>query len=298
MAALCLLAPASLLAQVRVELSFDQETYLPREPLYATVIVYNSSGQTLELGKDSEWLSFTVESVDNRIVKDLKPADVQGEFTLPSAHRAKKMVNLAEAFDLSRMGRYLVTATVRVAAWGGESFSSKARPVGITAGVNIWEANFGVPSEKPAGKPEIRKYQLVQANHVKALALYVRIMDEAEDQVLSLYPLGPLLGVSRPDAEVDRWSNLHVLYQDGARSFRYSMITPDGLLLARQTWDVAETIPSLRRDKEGRIAVGGGLRRPTSADLPPPELLTEKSAAVPEQPAAADPSKPADAKTK
>lgn len=285
LAALCLFSTAGSLAQMRVELSFEQETYLPREPLYALVTVYNSSGQTLALGADNEWLSFAIESVDGRIVKDLKPAEVQGEFTLPSAHRAKKMINLADAFDLTKFGRYKVTAMVRVAGWN-ETFSSTTRSVGITSGVVIWEANCGVPSEKPDGRPEIRKYQLVQANHLKALSLYVRIMDEGEQEVLSLYPLGPLLGVSKPNGQVDRWSNVHVLYQDGARSFRYSMITPDGLLLARQTWEVGdEGIPGLRRDSEGRISVAGGSRRFSAKDLPPPELLTEKSTPEPEPPA-------------
>src|SRR5687768_10537568 len=77
LATLCCLSTASICAQVRVELSFEQETYLPQEPLYASVRIYNSSGQTLVLGKDDDWLSFTVEAVDRSEVKLKKPADVQ-----------------------------------------------------------------------------------------------------------------------------------------------------------------------------------------------------------------------------
>ena len=80
LAALWLVAPLGLWAQVRVELSFDQETYLPEEPMNAIVLIYNNSGQNLRLGRDHQWLSFGIESVDGRIVKQMKPADVVGEF--------------------------------------------------------------------------------------------------------------------------------------------------------------------------------------------------------------------------
>jgi hypothetical protein len=293
LAALCLFSPAAGLAQLRVELSFEQETYLPREPLNAIVRIHNTSGQALELGKDNYWLQFSIESVDGRIVKQLKPVAVEGEFTLPSAHRAKKVVNLAEAFDLSRFGRYNVTAAVRIAAWNGETFSSAAKHFGISHGVNLWEGAFGIPSEVNGERPEIRKYQLVQANHMKALSLYVRIVDENEQEVYSLFPLGPLMGLSKPDIQVDRWSNLHVFYQNGAHTYRYHMVTPDGLLLARQTWEITESRPALKPNKEGRIVVTGGVRRVSGSDLPPPDLLSETTPPPVEEPTPV--SKPADA---
>ena len=284
LAVLCLFSQASLLAQLRVELSFEQETYLPHEPLHAVVLVYNTSGQTLNFGKDNDWLSFHLQATDGTLVKELKPVDVEGEFALPSAQRAKKLVNLAEAYEMTQLRRFTVTATVRVADWNGETFSSREKHFGISRGANLWEGVFGLPSDQPGGRPEIRKYQLVQANQIKALSLYARIVDEADDETFFIQSLGPLLGVSKPEAQVDRWSNLHVFYQDGARSFKYHMITPDGLLLTRQTWDIDETRPSLKPDKDGRILVSGGLRRISGTDLPPPELLSESSTTTLDEP--------------
>lgn len=275
-----LLPMAGLQAQLRVELDFEQETYLPHEPLYAVVRIYNSSGQTLELGADNEWLAFTVESVDGHLVKQRKPVDVEGPFTLPSASRAKKMVNLAEAFELTRFGRYNVTATVRLKDWS-EDFSSKAAAVGISTGVTLWESAFGIPNEQPDRRPEVRKFQLVQANHLKKLNLYVRIISEAGDDTFSLFPLGPLLGFSKPEPQLDRWSNLHVLYQSSGRLYLYHVITPDGLLLARQSWEIDAHRPRMTADADGRITIQGGTRRPSGDDLPPPELLSENTAPSP-----------------
>jgi hypothetical protein len=276
-ATLCCLSAPSILAQIRVELSFDQETYLPQEPLHAEVRIYNSSGQTLVLGKDDDWLSFTVESVTGDIVELKKPVDIVGEFTLPSAHRARKLVNLAEAYDLGKFGRYNVTATVKLKSgdWS-ETFSARApRHFGIATGVKLWENTFGLPTEKADGRPEIRKFLLLQSNHLKQLSLYVRLTDESEMHTYSLNVLGTLVGFSRPEPQMDRWSNLHVLYQENAQGFKYHMITPDGMLLARQTWDIDESRPFLKVNSEGRISVAGGVRRISASDLPPPELLSE-----------------------
>ena len=278
LAALWLAAPLGLVAQMRVELTFEQDSYLPHEPMYATVVIYNSSGQSLRLGRDNDWLSFAVEPSTGGVVKQIKVPDVMGEFELPSASRARKMVNLAEAYELTRLGRYYITAVVRVPEWGGETFTSqRPRPIGIASGVTLWESTFGLPGEQAGTRPEMRKFKLVQSNHRKQLSLYVRITDETESENYALFTLGPLVGFSKPEPQMDRWSNLHVFYQDAAHTFRYFTITPDGLLLARQTWEIGESRPVMKVNSEGRISVTGGVRRVSASDLPPPELLSEKN---------------------
>jgi hypothetical protein len=276
LAALLLSAPAGALAQLRVDLSFEQETYLPHEAMYAVVKILNSSGQTLVLGRDNSWLTFTIEPVEGGAVKEKKPLDVAGEFSLPNASRATKRVNLAEAFEITQFGRYLISATVHVPEWGESFAAPRPRPVGIATGVTLWETAFGVPPERTGERPEVRKYQLMQANHVKRLSFYIRILDES-GQTLRIFPLGTIVGVTRPEPQLDKWSNLHLLYQDNARLFRYFVITPDGMMLTRQTWELGESRPALAVNAEGRISVTGGARRISESDLPPPEPVTEKS---------------------
>jgi hypothetical protein len=67
---------------------------------------------------------------------------------------------------------------------------------------------------------------------------------------------------------VDRLSNLHVLSQIGARSFSYSVINPNGEVIARQTHDYTKKRPVLRANADGKISVVGGVRRMTANDLP------------------------------
>jgi hypothetical protein len=275
----CLFCASSAFAQlIRVELQFDQETYLPREPMPALVKVVNTSGRTLVLGQDNEWLSFIVENEGGSPVGFRKPLDVTGEFSLPSSQRAKKWVNLADVYELGKFGRYMVRAVVKVPEWAGETFVSKEVPVGIATGVKVWETNFGMPAQDKNGRPEPRTYELLSANHVKQLSLYVRVTGETAADTIALYPIGKLHGFSQPEPQMDRWSNLHVLYQDGARSFRYNLITPDGLLLARQSWDIDGTSrPALKLDSDGHIGVSGGVRHVSSDDLPPADLLAQNA---------------------
>jgi hypothetical protein len=83
-----------------------------------------------------------------------------------------------------------------------------------------------------------------------------------------VFPIGPLLSFSDPEKQLDRDSNLHVLYQTGARSFNFSVVNPDGRLLIRNTYEYTDSRPVLRSDREGRIFVSGGIRRPSPDDLP------------------------------
>ena len=261
----------SAMAQLAVEVVVDQEQFLRDEAVTVKVRVTNRSGQTLRLGADNEWLGFAIEGVDSGSVSRLAEVPVKGEFLLESAHMATRTVDLAPCFDLSQPGRYNITATVRIKEWGAET-ASKPRRIEVVRGTKLWEQEFGVPAV--SGAPETRRYVLQQANYKKQLMLFLRLTDFDDHKVFRVAPLGPLVSFSQPEAQVDRTSELNVLFQTGARSFLFYVIRPDGELAIRQTYDYAGSRPSLRLTDEGRIFVGGGARRPTVNDIPAPLAAT------------------------
>lgn len=278
-------------AQLAVEVVVDQEQFLRDESVPVKVRVTNRSGQTLRLGMDNDWLGFTVDGVDSGSVTRLAEVPVKGEFILESAHVATRTVDLAPCFDLSQPGRYNVTATVRVKEWGTET-SGKSQRIEVVRGTKVWEQEFGVPAV--SGAPETRRYILQQANYQNRLMLYLRLADLEDNKVFRVAPLGPLVSFRRPEAQVDRNSELNVLFQTGARSFLFFVIRPDGGVAIRQAYDYAGTRPALRQTEEGRIFVGGGTRRVTPNDIPAP--LAAVAPAPTETPStnspAADTSKP------
>ena len=262
-------------AQVSVEVVVEQEQFLRDESLPVKVRITNRSGQTLRLGKEKDWLTFSVESRDGSVVSRQGEVPVEGEFSLESSQVATRRVDLMPHFDFSRLGRYTVTATVRIKQWN-EEVISLPKDFDIVRGTKIWEQEFGVPTAD--GAPEARKYALLQANNLKQLKLYLRLTDLSDNKVFRVLSLGRLVSFSRPEAQVDKTSNLHVLFQTGPRAFSYSVINPDGQVVVQQTYDYTETRPVLRGREDGRILVVGGIRRPTPDDVltPPPAKATNE----------------------
>jgi len=269
---LCLLAGLASPAwgQVAVEVVLDQEQFLPGEALNVAVKVSNRSGQKLSFGTEPEWLTFAVESRDGLVVPKIGEAPVAGSFELESAERGTKHVDIGPYFSMMQPGRYSVTATVRIKEWG-QTVSSQPRNFNIMEGAKLWEQEFGVPSGSGGTNavPEVRKYILQQANYLKGkLRLYLRLTDVTGTKVFRVVPIGIILSFSRPEPRIDRFSNLHLLYQNWAHSFSYTVFSPDGEIVDRQTYDYTDTRPRLQTDDQGRISVVGGLRRVTSNGSP------------------------------
>ncbi|HEY1661250.1 MAG TPA: hypothetical protein VGI03_02435 [Verrucomicrobiae bacterium] len=269
-------APAQV---VTLDISLNQDQYLPAETLPVTIHLNNSSGQTLHLGADDYWLTFSVQRLDNNssVVKQSQPP-VAGAFDLGSSEVATKHVDIAPYFDLKQTGRYQVIAFVHIPAWNMD-VSSGPKEFDIVDGAELWSQVFGVPI--PAGvsnrPPEIRKYTLEEANYLKKqLRMYVLVTDETGGHIYKVSAVGPMVSFGRPEAQLDSDSNLHVLYQSGAISFIYSIINPDGTILKQDEYDYGDTRPQLSMDSSGNIIVVGGNHQVKPAVLPvilPPNPL-------------------------
>jgi hypothetical protein len=282
---------ASLSAQVTVEVVLDQEQFLPGEAVATAVRISNLSGQKLHLGAEDDWLTFSLESREGTVVPKLGDVPVAGEFSLESSRVATKRVDLAPWFALTQPGRYKIIATMKIKEWGQE-ISSRPAWLNVMEGAHLWEQSFGLPIPPGAtnAAPEIRKYILQQANNIRGrLRLYLRVMDEAGTKAYRVLPIGPMLSFSRPEAQVDQMSDLHVLFQSGPHSFSYHVFNPDGEPLVHQTYIYEATRPRLHASGDGKVSVLGGVRQVTSMDLPapkpsPPSEQPPKSASPPDEP--------------
>lgn len=257
-------------AQVAVEVTMEQREFLPSESIPAAVRITNRSGQPLHLGEEPNWLTFNVESTDGFIVvKNGEVPVVQG-FDLGSSQMATKHVELQPYFGLTRPGRYRVTATVRIKDWS-EAMTSSAFEFYVITGAKIWAQDFGVPV--PPGStnrtPEVRRYTLEKANYLRTqLRMYVQVSDPAEARVFKVVSIGQTVSFGDPDTQLDRHSDLHVLFQSGASIFTYAVINPDGDLLKQEIYDYVKTRPRLGMSDDGTVTVVGGVRRLTEQEMP------------------------------
>jgi hypothetical protein len=264
-------------AQVSVEIVLEQEHFLIGEAIPAAVRITNRSGQTLRLGESASWLSFTLESREGLAVAKNGEVPVQGEFELESGKMATRRVDLAPYFSLNQYGRYHLNASVHIKDWDS-TLTAKPKSFDLIKGAKLWSQDFGMflPPGVTNRIPEVRRYTLEQANYLRSqLRLYVRITDVAATHVIKVVPVGPMVSVSHPEHQIDRRNNLHLLYQVGARTYLYAVITPDGEMIQRQTHEITTTRPRLRADDQGNQSVVGGARRFSDDDLPAP---TEREA--------------------
>ena len=96
-------------AQVTVEVTQDQEQFLPGESLNIAVRITNRSGQTLQLGGEEDWLTFAIEAREGIVVPKLGDAPVLGEFSLESGKVAIKRLDLGPYFIISQPEPVLYT---------------------------------------------------------------------------------------------------------------------------------------------------------------------------------------------
>ena len=259
-------------AQVKVELELEKHQYLSREDLVVGVKITNLSGQTLHLGEDDEWLGFMVEDEqNNRPVPREADVPVKKPFELESSKVGTRYVNIAPYYQLQPQGRYKITAVVKLKEWG-DRLESPSQSLEIIKGSSLWATTYGVPPREgqQGAAPDMRKYILQKVVTLKQMQLYVSITDATSDYAYKVLMLGPMVSFSRPEAQLDKLSNLHVLCQSGSKWFFYSVVSPEGNLAMRQTYYLGGSRPTLKPDGDGGIRVSGGNYQPSSSDYPTP----------------------------
>jgi hypothetical protein len=114
--------------------------------------------------------------------------------------------------------------------------------------------------------------------------MYVQVSDESERHIFKIRAIGPMVSFSQPEAQLDRLSHLHVIYQSGARAFTYSEVNPDGDLVRQEIYDYFNTRPRLHADDNGNITVLGGGRRVKPEGMPVVQPPNEAPAPAPAKP--------------
>ena len=273
-------------AQVSAEVVLGQEQFLPGESLEMALKIANRSGQTLHFGKASSWLTLHVEGEGNFSAEASSEIPDGTEFDLDSSRLATKRLDVAPLFQLTKPGRYKLTAILRLPLFP-EPIISPPKSFDVITGTKLWEEEFGVPGS--GNPPEVRSYLLQQANYLKQLQLYVRITRSREALPVKVVRLGQMVSFGQPSAMLDRLCDLHVIFQTGPRSFRYAAVSPEGDFKIRHTYTLSESRPRLEVDKDGAVSVKGGLQTKTADDIPvePDPVLTEPPST--NQPAATPP---------
>jgi hypothetical protein len=126
---------------------------------------------------------------------------------------------------------------------------------------------------------------LQKANYLRTqLRLYVEVSDPSESQVFKVLNIGKTVSFSTPDAQLDRSSNLHVLWQSGAAYFTYAVVNPAGELMRQEVYDYVAPgpRPRLAIADDGTVTEHGGVRRVQPEPMPMVKAPNELPSAPPQ----------------
>ena len=256
-------------AQVTATLEINKSQLLPRETFFVRLKIVNFSGQTLVFGEDNNWLQFQIENEVGEVIDPIsEPPNVEGRFTVESSIRATKQIDLSSYYALEKVGRYKITSKFYVKQWG-RLLSVNPVKVDIVNGSVLWQQMFGVPLKKGELPSQLkrRRYVLQKAKNLRMMTLYVRVDDGPGGRVHKVSPVCPMVTFNEPVAQVDPTGNLHVLCQSGARTYNYSVLSPDGVIKIRHHYNIVGSRPRLGF-REGKIVVVGGLKLLRPDDVP------------------------------
>lgn len=262
---------------VSAQLSLEQNQLLPDERMRLTLSILNRSGEVLKLGTQGDWLTFTVLGDKNAQAPEVGTDHeyLAGETNVPAGMSASREFNLTPHFDFRQPGRYVVKATIKIPQWQQEI---AVPPVAFDVVKGIRLENLpdiampvGVPllTNQDGQAQVIRRYFLEKSDATAGSKLYVRLTDATGSQTARLVPIGPFFSYTQPIVKLDRYNDLHVLHQTGARVSTYCVIDTLGQILLRQTYQYTDTRPLLREDGDGGVVVTGGARVVLPSDLPP-----------------------------
>ena len=268
--ALVVNAPAQVAVQVRV----PHSSLLVYEAVPVTVSLQNFSGRPVQLedAGETRWLKFLVTDEANGIVPTTGILRASEPVTIAPGKAVSLTIDLLPLFALRSRGTYRVQASV-TAPLG----SSVSMPVqfSLIHGREIWTQTVGLPT----GQDDYRTYALLTRHEGNDELLFVSVREEPSRTMYSLVPLGVTLPTGSPQVKLDKQSHLHVLFQNGPRSYGYMQVDPQAQASGRAAYSDFVSRPELI-DNDGIIMVVGGEQTYPRSE----RLLTEEELNPPPPP--------------
>ena len=240
------------LAQLTVQIRIPQTTLLVYESIPVIVSIQNFSGHQIQLADtgDSRWLKFTVTDRSGSAIPATGALAASELVTIEPGKAVTQTIDLLPLFAIRSRGLYRVQASVHCPA--GSAVSTIV-DLTLMEGREIWRQTVGLPGSQN----EYRNYALVTRREGNMELLFASVREDSAQAVYSLVSLGELLPTGAPQARLDQRGHLHVLFQNGPRSFGYVHIDPSAKVQALAAYSNFDTWPELT-EKDGVISVVGG----------------------------------------
>lgn len=282
-AALWLVPASSAWAQISVSLQVKRTSFLPHEPILATVSITNLSGRPLLLEDDRfQWFGFQIyPGASDEPIPPRNPDYHLAPLAINPGESLKRSVNLNSLFPLGEQGRYRVKALI-YSNQLDKHFASKPDLFDIEEGKLLWRQKVGVPVGAPnAG--DTHTYSVLNGMAGSHEYAYARVEDPNTGAVFCTLQLGEIIESSKPDVQLDASNNLFVLQLTAPKTYVLSKIGINGEFLGQTRYNSGKSKPFLRRLPTGELQIVGAYRdTSTSVAAATPETkLSERPADLP-----------------
>lgn len=245
-------------AQFQVGLTLPRTNFLALEAIPATVTVTNRTGADVVLGGPgrASWLSF---EMTDRTGRSLAPMEVDSsEITqIPPGGTVQKRIMVTDAYAPTEIGNYGLTARVNMTS-SSDYFASTRVRFNITDSKPIWQQAYGVPTGyKNAGAE--RRYAIIHFTDVESTSLYVRIMNDLNNEIIGTIQLGPVVMVLDPQITLDKGNRLHVLFLAQPRIYAHCIVNPDGTVAKRSYYREDNGDRPVLATNSGDVQIRGGI---------------------------------------
>ena len=269
-----MLVGACVNAQLGMKLESEQDCYLRFERIRLRLTVRNYSGNTLVFGGEDASergqltpaeeaakaagrgkLTFVIRRQSGQMVKclDISANPMEGVILAPGVNR-QLMVDINTLFDMQRPDVYKIEAHIDHHRLP-HICASDPILVEVKEGNVMKERIIGLPMKRETDQIRNVNVKLMQFTDSVGSIWCLRVEDA--ELVYGVFRLGPFMGSSVPQMDVDGTSAIHILIQVGPHLYSYSVFSMVGevVKLRQQVYYVADGgYPQLSR-KSGYLKV-------------------------------------------
>ncbi len=209
-------------AQLEVRMAPVRQDYLLGEAIALKLTIINSSDQHLKLTNSDtrKWLHFTVTATN--CPEGVAPIATPRfpELTLTPGSTRTFELNIKPYFNFTRIGKYTLTATVRMPD-GESTYSSNRTSINLALGSSM--RCFNIQNKG-------RKLQL----HAKMLhtdntdCIFGQVIDSNSGVAINACYMARFLNFMTPIIIIDRNQHLHMLCQSTPKYYTYAVMDPNG----------------------------------------------------------------------
>lgn len=249
-------------AQLAMNLKLNGQSYIKHEKIYARLTVKNQSGQTIVFGSNEKLkgeISLKIETIKGETPKIVQaPVYEINDIILHAGERHTFDIPITRYYEFPNDGKYRLKAVVTYSQLP-KAYETSQVEFSIVSGNTVWSTLVGVPMDDDQ-QIDQRRYSII--SYFDGSSKIFCLLVDDEKRIYGLTKVGFDIGTVKPQCEIGRLSNLHLLIQNSATIFSYFVYDINCKLEDKEVYKKADehTIPQLVKDeKTGRIHVVGGI---------------------------------------